>query len=77
MKVPREFNDNYDIQKEIDRIEGCWLRGERSEPIFKASSKVNELLPKKKAIEKVRKFYGCPLAYFIASRKALGGIPLL
>lgn len=75
VKVPREFNDAYDIQSEIDRTIDAWSKGERSEPIYKANSKVNELLPKKKAIAKVRKFYGSPFANFVASRRALGGIP--
>lgn len=75
VKVPREFNDNFDIQAEIDRTEQCWRDGIRSEAIYKASSKVNELLPNDKAKEKVRKFYGSGFANFVASRKALAGIP--
>jgi energy-coupling factor transporter ATP-binding protein EcfA2 len=75
VQIPREFNDKYDIQKEIDRTEDCWRTGYRSEAIYKASSKVNELLPNKKADEKVRKFYGSGFANFIASRKALAGVP--
>jgi energy-coupling factor transporter ATP-binding protein EcfA2 len=75
VKVPREFNEKFDIQKEIDRTEDCWRTGYRSEAIYKASSKVNELLPNKKADEKVRKFYGSGFANFIASRKALAGVP--
>lgn len=75
VKVPREFNDKFDIQGEIDRTEECWKQGYRSEAIYKASSKVNELLPKKKAVEKVRKFYGSGFANFVSSRKALGGVP--
>lgn len=75
VQVPREFNDNYPIQQEIDRVIDAWTHGERSEAIFKASSKVNELLPKKKAMDKVRKFYGSPFANFVASRRVLAGIP--
>jgi hypothetical protein len=73
--IPREFNDNFDIQAEIDRTEECWKNNERSETIFKASSKVNELLPNEKATEKVRKFYGSGFASSVASKKALAGIP--
>jgi len=75
VKVPREFNDTFDIQSEIDRTEKAWREGSRSETIYKASSKVNELLPHKKALEKVRKFYGSSFANFVASRKVLAGIP--
>jgi hypothetical protein len=75
VQVPREFNDSFDVQAEIDRTLDAWANGERSEAIYKASSKVNELLPVKKALEKVRKFYGSPFANFIASRMALAGIP--
>lgn len=75
VQVPREFNDSYDIQSEIDKTMECWSNELRSEPIYKASSKVNELLPDKKAQEKVRKFYGSPFANFVASRRALAGIP--
>lgn len=75
VKIPREFNDKFDIQSEVDRTEGNWRRGYRSEAIYKASSKVNELLPMKKAVEKVRKFYGSGFANFVSSRKALGGVP--
>jgi energy-coupling factor transporter ATP-binding protein EcfA2 len=75
VKIPREFNDKFDIQSEIDRTEHCWSNGLRSETIFKASSKVNELLPTEKALEKVRKFYGSSFANFVASRKKLAGIP--
>lgn len=75
VQVPREFNEKYDIQSEIDRTEDCWRSGYRSEAIYKASSKVNELLPNKKADQKVRKFYGSGFANFIASRKALAGVP--
>lgn len=74
-KIPREFNDNYDIQGEIDYTMDCWRKGQRSEPIYKASSKVNELLPIAKADEKPRKFYGSPLASFVASRQVLSGVP--
>lgn len=74
-KIPREFNDNYDIQSEIDYTMNCWRNGQRSEPIFKASSKVNELLPDAKADEKPRKFYGSPMANFVASRQVLAGVP--
>jgi hypothetical protein len=75
-QIPREFSDTFDVQSEIDRTEECWRNGTRSEPIYKASSKVNELLPIKKARDKVRKFYGSPFANFVASRKVLGGIPI-
>lgn len=75
VKVPREFNDKFDVQGEIDRTWKCWADGISSEPIYKASSKVNELLPDKKAKAKVRKFYGSGFANFIASRRALAGIP--
>jgi hypothetical protein len=73
--VPREFNDSFDIQSEIDRTLECWANGLRSETIYKASSKVNELLPDEKAHEKVRKFYGSSFANFVASRRALAGVP--
>jgi hypothetical protein len=75
VQVPREFNDNFDIQSEIDRTLECWSNNLRSESIYKASSKVNELLPEEKAIDKVRKFYGSSFANFVASRRALAGIP--
>lgn len=75
VKVPREFNDKFAIQQEIDRTMDCWANGLSSEPIYKASSKVNELLPNKKALEKVRKFYGSGFANFVASRRVLAGIP--
>lgn len=75
VKVPREFNDQFDIQKEIDYTLDCWSKGLRSETIFKASSKVNELLPEAKAKEKVRKFYGSSFANFVASRRTLAGVP--
>lgn len=75
VQIPREFNDNFDIQSEIDKTLALWYKGLRSEPIFKASSKVNELLPNKKAIEKVRKFYGGPFANLVASRRVLAGVP--
>jgi hypothetical protein len=75
VKIPREFNGDFDIQGEIDRTLESWKNGERSEPIYKASSKVNELLPNKKAIAKVRKFYGSPFANFVASRRVLSGVP--
>lgn len=75
VQIPRKFNEKYDIQGEIDRTEECWRSGYRSEAIYKASSKVNELLPNKKADEKVRKFYGSGFANFIASRKSLAGVP--
>lgn len=74
VQIPREFNDNFDIQSEIDRVKSCWRNGVRSEAIYKTSSKVNELLPNKKAEDKVRKFYGSPIANFIASRSALGAV---
>jgi len=77
VKVPREFNDNYDIQEQIDYTIDCWKNGKRSEAIYKTSSKVNELLPTKKANEKVRKFYGSQFANFVASRRALAGIPII
>jgi hypothetical protein len=73
--IPRQFNDNFDIQSEIDRTLNDWSNGIRSEPIFKASSKVNELLPNKKAMDKVRKFYGSPFANFVASKMVLAGLP--
>lgn len=75
VKVPREFNDRFEIQNEIDRIEKCWKEEIRSESIYKASSKVNELLPNAKALDKVRKFYGSGFANFVASRKTLAGVP--
>jgi energy-coupling factor transporter ATP-binding protein EcfA2 len=75
VQVPRAFNDNYPIQEEIDRTEQSWANGLRSESIYKASSKVNELLPNDKAREKVRKFYGSGFANFVASRKVLAGVP--
>jgi hypothetical protein len=75
VQVPREFNDNFNIQAEVDRTLDCWNNGLRSESIYKASSKVNELLPEAKAKEKVRKFYGSSFANFVASRRALAGIP--
>lgn len=75
VQVPREFNENFDIQAEVDRTLECWNNGLRSEAIYKASSKVNELLPDTKAREKVRKFYGSSFANFVASRRALAGIP--
>ncbi|AMK49158.1 polyprotein [Marine RNA virus PAL438] len=74
-QIPREFSDDYDIQTEIDATLESWSNGERSEPIFKASSKVNELLPNAKADEKVRKFYGSPMANLVASRRVLAGVP--
>jgi hypothetical protein len=75
VQIPRTFNEECDIQSEVDRIIECWRNGQRSEAIFKASSKVNELLPNEKAVDKVRKFYGSPFAFSIASRMALGGVP--
>lgn len=75
VQVPREFNDKFDIQSEIDRTLECWNNNLRSESIYKASSKVNELLPEEKAIDKVRKFYGSSFANFVASRRVLAGIP--
>lgn len=75
VQVPREFNDNFDVQSEVDRTLDCWQNGLRSEAIYKASSKVNELLPEKKAKEKVRKFYGSSFANFVASRRVLAGVP--
>lgn len=75
VQVPREFSDSFDIQAEVDSTINHWTNLERSEPIYKASSKVNELLPNKKAEDKVRKFYGSPIANFIASRRVLAGIP--
>jgi len=75
VQVPRQFNENFDIQSEIDRTLNCWSNGERSETIYKASSKVNELLPNAKAVEKVRKFYGSSFANFVASRRVLAGVP--
>jgi len=75
VKIPREFNGRFDIQSEIDRTEECWRNNTRSEVIFKASSKANELLPNKKAKAKVRKFYGGSFANLVASRKYLAGIP--
>ncbi|APG76807.1 hypothetical protein 1 [Beihai picorna-like virus 41] len=75
VKVPREFDSAWDIQGEIDRTEKCWRDGVRSEAIYKASSKVNELLENSKANEKVRKFYGSGFANFVASKKKLAGIP--
>lgn len=75
VKIPREFGEDFDVQGEIDRTLNCWANNLRSEPIYKASSKVNELLPMKKAKDKVRKFYGSPFANFVASRRVLGGIP--
>jgi energy-coupling factor transporter ATP-binding protein EcfA2 len=75
VQIPREFNDNYNIQDEIDRTLDCWSKRLRSEAIYKASSKVNELLPNEKAVEKVRKFYGSSFSNFVASRRVLAGIP--
>ena len=75
VQIPREFNENFDIQSEIDRTFDNWSQGLRSEPIYKASSKVNELLPINKAKDKVRKFYGSPFANFVASRRVFAGIP--
>jgi len=75
VKVPREFDEQYDIQSEVDRTLKCWSEGLRSETIYKANSKVNELLPIKKANTKVRKFYGSSFANFVASRRVLAGIP--
>lgn len=75
VQVPRKFNDNYPIQDEIDRTLECWKNGIRSESIYKASSKVNELLPNDKALDKVRKFYGSGFANFVASRRVLAGVP--
>lgn len=76
VKIPREFSEDFDVQGEIDRTLDCWSKNLRSEPIYKASSKVNELLPIKKAKDKVRKFYGSPFANFVASRRVLGGVPI-
>lgn len=74
-KIPREFDDTlYDVQKDIDEIYQLWEQGRRSETIFKASSKVNELLPRKKAEEKVRKFYGSNVAFLTNSRRVLSGL---
>lgn len=75
VKVPREFTDQFDIVSEIEKTMALWSKGQRSEIIFKASSKVNELLPREKAISKVRKFYGSPIAGYIASRRVLAAIP--
>lgn len=75
VKIPREFTDQFDIKREIENTMDLWLRGQRSEIIFKASSKVNELLPLEKAETKVRKFYGSPIAGYIASRRVLAAIP--
>jgi hypothetical protein len=75
--IPREFNEDHQkIQDEIDYTFKCWSDNRRSECIYKSSSKVNELLPNKKAHEKVRKFYGGQFANLVASRCALGGVPL-
>lgn len=75
VKIPREFNDNFSIQEEIDHTLECWANEMRSETIYKASSKVNELLPNVKAKEKVRKFYGSGFANHVASRRVLAGVP--
>lgn len=75
VKIPREFTDQFDIVSEIDKTMSLWARGQRSEIVFKASSKVNELLPKEKATTKVRKFYGSPIAGYVASRRVLAAIP--
>lgn len=75
VKVPREFTDQFEIVSEIDKTMALWAKGQRSEIIFKASSKVNELLPREKATTKVRKFYGSPIAGYIASRRVLAAIP--
>lgn len=75
-KVPREFTDDFDVVGKIEETWEAWSKGQRSEPIFRASSKVNELLPKAKAIEKVRKFYGSPIDFLVNSRRMLGGLVL-
>lgn len=75
VQVPRQLNGEFNVQQEIDIIMDEWSQSRRSETIFKASSKVNELLPRKKAIDKVRKFYGSQFGFLVASRRVLGGMP--
>ena len=73
-QVPREFEPESGVDKETDRVWDSWCRGESSEAIFKASSKVNELLGKEKAVEKVRKFFGSPVAFLVNARRVLPGL---
>jgi hypothetical protein len=72
--IPREFEPEFGVQEVIDETWEAWRSGERAEPIFKASSKVNELLPIAKALEKVRKFYGSPIQFLVPSRRVLPGL---
>lgn len=75
--TPREFDDStYDVQKDVDEIFSLWEKGLRSETIFKASSKTNELLPRAKAESKVRKFYGSNMAFLVNARRVLSGLVL-
>jgi hypothetical protein len=73
-KVPREFEPEFGVDEVITEAWEAWKRGERSEAIFKASSKVNELLPIKKALSKVRKFYGSPIQFLVPARRVLPGL---
>lgn len=72
--IPREFVEDCGVHEEISRVWNAWINGESSEAIFKASSKVNELLVKEKANEKVRKFFGSPVAFLVNARRVLPGL---
>jgi hypothetical protein len=73
-QVPRVLESEHDIEGEVERVNSCWLTGKRAEAMWKAHSKVNELLEWMKAFEKVRKFYGSEFAILLAGRQALGGL---
>lgn len=72
--IPRKFKDDSGVYEECQRIWDCWGRGERSESVFKSSSKVNELLDNKKAVDKVRKFFGSNTAFHLCQSRLCNGL---
>ncbi len=59
-----------EVWKEFERIEQCYARGERANPVFAANLKDSAVTFKKAAIKKTRVFTGSPNAWslFVRSR---------
>jgi hypothetical protein len=70
--VPRVLDP--EIVNDINEIERKWRSGQGTFDPFVRASKVNEVLPLKKAAEKTRSVYGNDMAFFLAATRGI--IPL-
>lgn len=60
-----------ELKDELNYIESCWARGERSDSVFKSALK-DEPVPI--GSEKVRVFQGGPMAHYLGAKKRIGSI---